>query len=135
MIWIQTMSTVLITQRARLEMVPTSQIRVVVKQMEQIFLFLHHRCRREKNSYTLSKSQLLYEATTSIGIGREKKTRQKFRSFFFWFLGKMLSLVLRIVHWVDKDALGIGTLTVGCTTLELPHVFPLKSFDQKISIF
>lgn len=75
------MSTVLITQRARLEMVPTSQIRVVVKQMEQIFLFLHHRCRREKNSYTLSKSQLLYEATTSIGIGR-KKTRQKFRSFF-----------------------------------------------------
>lgn len=45
-------------------------------------LFLHHRCRREKNSYTLSKSQLLYEATTSIGIGRRKKTRQKFRSFF-----------------------------------------------------
>lgn len=43
--------------------------------------FMHHRCRREKNSYTLSKSQLLYEATTSIGIGR-KKTRQKFRSFF-----------------------------------------------------
>lgn len=82
MIWIQTMSTVLITQRARLEMVPTSQIRVVVKQMEQIFLFMHHRCRREKNSYTLSKSQLLYEATTSIGIGRRKKTRQKFRSFF-----------------------------------------------------
>lgn len=72
MIWIQTMSTVLITQRARLEMVPTSQIRVVVKQMEQIFLFLHPRCRREKNSYTLSKSQLLYEATTSIGIGRKK---------------------------------------------------------------
>lgn len=35
-----------------------------------------------KNSYTLSKSQLLYEATTSIGIGRRKKTRQKFRSFF-----------------------------------------------------
>lgn len=45
-------------------------------------LFLHHRCRREKNSYTLSRSQLLYEATTSIGIGRRKKTRQKFRSFF-----------------------------------------------------
>lgn len=134
MIWIQTMSTVLITQRARLEMVPTSQIRVVVKQMEQIFLFLHHRCRREKNSYTLSKSQLLYEATTSIGIGR-KKNETEIPVFFFWFLGKMLSLVLRIVHWVDKDALGIGTLTVGCTTLELPHVFPLKSFDQKISIF
>lgn len=128
------MSTVLITQRARLEMVPTSQIRVVVKQMEQIFLFLHHRCRREKNSYTLSKSQLLYEATTSIGIGR-KKNETEIPVFFFWFLGKMLSLVLRIVHWVDKDALGIGTLTVGCTTLELPHVFPLKSFDQKISIF
>lgn len=124
MIWIQTMSTVLITQRARLEMVPTSQIRVVVKQMEQIFLFLHHRCRREKNSYTLSKSQLLYEATTSIGIGR-KKNETEIPVFFFWFLGKMLSLVLRIVHWVDKDALGIGTLTVGCTTLELPHVFPL----------
>lgn len=134
MIWIQTMSTVLITQRARLEMVPTSQIRVVVKQMEQIFLFMHHRCRREKNSYTLSKSQLLYEATTSIGIGR-KKNETEIPVFFFWFLGKMLSLVLRIVHWVDKDALGIGTLTVGCTTLELPHVFPLKSFDQKISIF
>lgn len=134
MIWIQTMSTVLITQRARLEMVPTSQIRVVVKQMEQIFLFLHHRCRREKNAYTLSKSQLLYEATTSIGIGRKKK-RDRNSGLFFWFLGKMLSLVLRIVHWVDKDALGIGTLTVGCTTLELPHVFPLKSFDQKISIF
>lgn len=134
MIWIQTMSTVLITQRARLEMVPTSQIRVVVKQMEQIFLFLHHRCRREKNSYTLSKSQLLYEATTSIGIERKKK-RDRNSGLFFWFLGKMLSLVLRIVHWVDKDALGIGTLTVGCTTLELPHVFPLKSFDQKISIF
>lgn len=134
MIWIQTMSTVLITQRARLEMVPTSQIRVVVKQMEQIFLFLHPRCRREKNSYTLSKSQLLYEATTSIGIGR-KKNETEIPVFFFWFLGKMLSLVLRIVHWVDKDALGIGTLTVGCTTLELPHVFPLKSFDQKISIF
>lgn len=134
MIWIQTMSTVLITQRARLEMVPTSQIRVVVKQMEQIFLFMHHRCRREKNSYTLSKSQLLYEATTSIGIGRKKK-RDRNSGLFFWFLEKMLSLVLRIVHWVDKDALGIGTLTVGCTTLELPHVFPLKSFDQKISIF
>lgn len=87
-----------------------------------------------KNSYTLSKSQLLYEATTSIGIGRKKK-RDRNSGLFFWFLGKMLSLVLRIVHWVDKDALGIGTLTVGCTTLELPHVFPLKSFDQKISIF
>lgn len=82
MIWIQTMSTVLITQRARLEMVPTSQIRVVVKQMEQIFLFLHHRCRREKNSYTLSKSQLLYEATTSIGIGR-KKNETEIPVFFF----------------------------------------------------
>lgn len=67
---------------------------------------------------------------------REKKKRDRNSGlFFFWFLGKMLSLVLRIVHWVDKDALGIGTLTVGCTTLELPHVFPLKSFDQKISIF
>lgn len=97
--------------------------------------FLHHRCRREKNSYTLSKSQLLYEATTSIGIGRKKNETEIPVFFFFWFLGKMLSLVLRIVHWVDKDALGIGTLTVGCTTLELPHVFPLKSFDQKISIF
>lgn len=77
------MSTVLITQRARLEMVPTSQIRVVVKQMEQIFLFLHHRCRREKNSYTLSKSQLLYEATTSIGIGRKKKRDRNSGLFFF----------------------------------------------------
>lgn len=80
-----------------------------------------------KTIYTLSKSQLLYEATTSIGIGG-KKTRQKFRSFFL-FLGKMLSLVLRIIHWVDKNALGIGALSVRCTTLELPHVFPLKSLD------
>lgn len=63
-------------------MVPTSQIRLVVKQMEQIFLFLHHRCRREKNSYTLSKSQLLYEATTSIGIGRRKKNETEIPVFF-----------------------------------------------------
>lgn len=44
--------------------------------------FLHHRCRREKNSYTLSKSQLLYEATTSIGIGR-KKNETEIPVFFF----------------------------------------------------
>lgn len=44
--------------------------------------FLHHRCRREKNSYTLSKSQLLYEATTSIGIGRKKKRDRNSGLFF-----------------------------------------------------
>lgn len=38
------------------------------------------------------------------------------------------------IHWVDKNALGIGALSVRCTTLELPHVFPLKSLDQQISI-
>lgn len=35
-----------------------------------------------KNSYTLSKSQLLYEATTSIGIGR-KKNETEIPVFFF----------------------------------------------------
>lgn len=39
------------------------------------------------------------------------------------------------IHWVDKNGLGIGALSVRCTTLELPHVFPLKSLDQQISIF
>lgn len=33
------------------------------------------------------------------------------------------------IHWVDKNALGIGALSVRCTALELPHVFPLKSLD------
>lgn len=33
------------------------------------------------------------------------------------------------IHWVDKNGLGIGALSVRCTTLELPHVFPLKSLD------
>lgn len=81
-----------------------------------------------KTIYTLSKSQLLYEATTSIGIGEKNETEIPV-FFFFLFLGKMLSLVLRIIHWVDKNALGIGALSVRCTTLELPHVFPLKSLD------
>lgn len=35
-----------------------------------------------KNSYTLSKSQLLYEATTSIGIGRKKKRDRNSGLFF-----------------------------------------------------
>lgn len=120
-----------------------------------------------KTIYTLSKSQLLYEATTSIGIG-EKKTRQKFRSFFVsWenaessFEDSVVKKIIKnitytdkiavvklhtklkvisdfylylegcntYIHWVDKNALGIGALSVRCTTLELPHVFPLKSLD------
>lgn len=120
-----------------------------------------------KTIYTLSKSQLLYEATTSIGIGG-KKTRQKFRSFFVsWenaessFEDSVVKKIIKnitytdkiaivklhtklkvisdfylylegcntYIHWVDKNALGIGALSVRCTALELPHVFPLKSLD------
>lgn len=107
-------------------MVPTNQIHVVVKQIGINLLFFASSMQEGKTIYTLSKSQLLYEATTSIGIGGKKRDRN---SGLFLFLGKMLSLVLRIIHWVDKNALGIGALSVRCTTLELPHVFPLKSLD------
>lgn len=36
-----------------------------------------------KTIYTLSKSQLLYEATTSIGIGEKKRDRNSGLFFFF----------------------------------------------------
>lgn len=121
-----------------------------------------------KTIYTLSKSQLLYEATTSIGIGGKKRDRNSGLFFFVsWenaessFEDSVVKKIIKnitytdkiavvklhtklkvisdfylylegcntYIHWVDKNALGIGALSVRCTTLELPHVFPLKSLD------
>lgn len=120
-----------------------------------------------KTIYTLSKSQLLYEATTSIGIGGKKRDRNSGLFFVSWenaessFEDSVVKKIIKnitytykiavvklhtklkvisdfylylegcntYIHWVDKNALGIGALSVRCTTLELPHVFPLKSLD------
>lgn len=121
-----------------------------------------------KTIYTLSKSQLLYEATTSIGIGEKNETEIPVFFFFVsWenaessFEDSVVKKIIKnitytdkiaivklhtklkvisdfylylegcntYIHWVDKNALGIGALSVRCTTLELPHVFPLKSLD------
>lgn len=120
-----------------------------------------------KTIYTLSKSQLLYEATTSIGIGEKKRDRNSGLFFVSWenaessFEDSVVKKIIKnitytdktavvklhtklkvisdfylylegcntYIHWVDKNALGIGALSVRCTTLELPHVFPLKSLD------
>lgn len=63
-----------------------------------------------KTIYTLSKSQLLYEATTSIGIGGKKRDRNSGLFFVSWenaessFEDSVVKKIIKNITYTDKIA-------------------------------